>query len=159
MVGSTDIIPIITSLLKLFGCVNLATTNCTQEIEKSELKRFIYTPKASRSERNAGLGGFEEKQRCADGFRNPTREPFVDRIHGLTTQQNHHPTVKPVSLMRYLCRLITPPEGTVLDPFMGSGSTGIAAQMEGFKFIGIERDEDYFKIAEARMKVPVQACL
>ena len=61
--------------------------------------------------------------------------------------------------MRYLCRLITPPEGTVLDPFMGSGSTGIAAQMEGFKFIGIERDEDYFKIAEARMKVPVQACL
>jgi site-specific DNA-methyltransferase (adenine-specific) len=64
---------------------------------------------------------------------------------------NHHPTVKPTDLMRYLCRLVTPPEGIVLDPFMGSGSTGKAAVLEGFRFIGIEREENYIEIAEARI--------
>ena len=64
---------------------------------------------------------------------------------------NTHPTVKPIDLMRYLCRLVTPPGGIVLDPFMGSGTTGIAARREGFQFSGIERDPDYFKIAEARI--------
>ncbi len=65
---------------------------------------------------------------------------------------NHHPTVKPTDLMRYLCRLVTPPGGIVLDPFMGSGSTGKAAIIEGFRFIGIEMDEDYMKIAQARIQ-------
>ena len=65
--------------------------------------------------------------------------------------QNSHPTVKPISLMRYLCKLITPPKGIVLDPFIGSGSTGIGAKLEGFNYIGIEREEDYKKIAEARI--------
>jgi site-specific DNA-methyltransferase (adenine-specific) len=64
---------------------------------------------------------------------------------------NNHPTVKPTDLMRYLCRLVTPPGGTVLDPFMGSGSTGKAAMLEGLDFIGIERDPEYVKIAEARI--------
>jgi site-specific DNA-methyltransferase (adenine-specific) len=64
---------------------------------------------------------------------------------------NNHPTVKPPDLMRYLCRLVTPPGGIVLDPFMGSGSTGKAAMLEGFDFIGIERDPEYVKIAEARI--------
>lgn len=64
---------------------------------------------------------------------------------------NNHPTVKPTDLMRYLCRLVTPPGGTVLDPFMGSGSTGKAATMEGFGFIGIEADAAYVEIAEARV--------
>ena len=64
---------------------------------------------------------------------------------------NTHPTVKPTDLMRYLCRLVTPPGGIVLDPFMGSGSTGKAAKREGFCFIGIERDPRYFAIAEARI--------
>ena len=64
---------------------------------------------------------------------------------------NNHPTVKPTDLMRYLCRLTTPRGGTILDPYMGSGSTGKAAAIEGFDFIGIERDPDYFKIAEARI--------
>jgi site-specific DNA-methyltransferase (adenine-specific) len=63
---------------------------------------------------------------------------------------NTHPTVKPTGLMRYLCRLVTPPGGIVLDPFMGSGSTGKAAILEGFQFIGIERDAEYLAIAEAR---------
>ena len=65
--------------------------------------------------------------------------------------KNNHPTVKPVSLMRYLCKLITPKNGTVLDPFMGSGSTGIGAKLEGFYFIGIELDKEYFEIAKARI--------
>jgi DNA modification methylase len=64
---------------------------------------------------------------------------------------NHHPCVKPITLMRYLCRLVTPPGGTVLDPFMGSGSTGVAAVLEGFDFIGIDRDEGYLDIARARI--------
>jgi DNA modification methylase len=66
-------------------------------------------------------------------------------------KKNHHTTVKPVNLMAYLCRLITPPNGICLDPFMGSGSTGIAAQLEGFRFVGMEMDSDYFNIAEARI--------
>ena len=64
---------------------------------------------------------------------------------------NNHMCVKPTELMRYLCRLITPSGGTVLDPFMGSGSTGKAAVMEGFCFIGIEREEDYVNIARRRI--------
>lgn len=64
---------------------------------------------------------------------------------------NHHPTVKPQKLMEYLCKLITPPNGTVLDPFMGSGSTGVAAKNLGFGFIGIEMNEEYFRIAEKRI--------
>jgi len=65
---------------------------------------------------------------------------------------NEHPTVKPTELMKYLCRLVTPKGGVVLDPFMGSGSTGKAAVMSGFKFVGIEMDEEYFEIACARIK-------
>jgi site-specific DNA-methyltransferase (adenine-specific) len=66
-------------------------------------------------------------------------------------EDNTHPTVKPQELMKYLCRLVTPKGGTVLDPFMGSGSTGIAAKDEGFEFIGIEREKEYFEIAEKRI--------
>jgi site-specific DNA-methyltransferase (adenine-specific) len=66
---------------------------------------------------------------------------------------NHHPTVKPIKLMRWLCRLVTPPGGTVIDPFMGSGTTGIACKVEKFNFIGIEREKEYFEIAQARLKV------
>jgi len=79
-----------------------------------------------------------------DGANNP-------RNRGGILRKNTHPTVKPVDLMRYLCRLVTPPNGITLDPFMGSGTTGIAANLEGFSFIGIEMDEDYVKIARARI--------
>lgn len=92
----------------------------------SEVSRFFYTAKTSRKEREAGL-------------------PQGDK------RANVHPTVKPIELMRYLVRLITPPQGTVLDPFMGSGSTGCAAALEGVDFIGIEREEEYFEIASARI--------
>ena len=76
------------------------------------------------------------------GDGNPIKTPM---------RKNNHPTVKPTDLMRYLCRLITPPNGVVLDPFMGSGSTGKAAMLEGFDFIGCELSEDYYKIAEKRI--------
>jgi site-specific DNA-methyltransferase (adenine-specific) len=110
--------------------------------------RFFYCAKASRSERDAGLDGFEPQ--------NPWDRNSVTRaLEGLGSlsqaRANYHPTVKPVELMRWLVRLITPPGGTVLDPFAGSGSTGIAAALEGFEFIGIEKDPSYVEIAEARI--------
>jgi DNA modification methylase len=74
-------------------------------------------------------------------------------------QGNNHPTVKPTELMRYLCRLVTPPGGVVLDPFMGSGSTGKAALLEGFGFIGIEREAEYLEIARGRIQAPAQGSL
>jgi site-specific DNA-methyltransferase (adenine-specific) len=112
--------------------------------------RFFYCPKASKAEREAGLGDLKEKEIESDfrqgGFGN-------DRNEGVyTSGKNHHPTVKPIDLMAYLCRLITPPSGTILDPFMGSGSTGVAAIREGFKFIGIELNPEYAEIARKRIE-------
>jgi len=75
-----------------------------------------------------------------------------DRNEGLDENTNNHPTVKPVDLMRYLVKLVTPPGGVVLDPFMGSGSTGKGAVIEGFNFVGIEQDADYLDIARARIQ-------
>ena len=74
--------------------------------------------------------------------------------NGMNTKdgKNNHPTVKPTDLMRYLCRLVTPPGGTILDPFAGSGSTGKAAKMEGFSFVGIEREKEYCEIAKKRIE-------
>lgn len=111
--------------------------------------RFFYCAKASKSERNAGLEGFEERENSG------SYEFRVDgSLDGKPTKPkaNFHPTVKPVSLMRYLCRLITPKNGTVLDCFMGSGSTGIGAVLEGFNFTGIEKEKEYCEIAEARIE-------
>ena len=86
--------------------------------------RFFYVAKPGRADRDAGLDGFHD---------------------------GGHPTVKPTDLMAYLCRLVTPPNGIVLDPFMGSGSTGRGAVLEGFRFIGCEQSADYIKIAAARI--------
>ena len=79
--------------------------------------------------------------------------PKVSKTERNIADKNTHPTVKPVELMKYLCKLVTPKGGKVLDPFMGSGSTGMAAKDEGFDFIGIEKDKEYFEIAEQRIKV------
>ncbi len=73
-------------------------------------------------------------------------------LNKIVAKKNNHPTVKPIKLMKYLCRLVTPKGGTVLDPFMGSGSTGMAAKDEGFDFIGIEKEKEYFEISESRIK-------
>lgn len=109
--------------------------------------RFFYTAKASKDDRDDGLEGFVPAKT------NDGRKVDADNAYqrGATLRANVHPTVKPTDLMRYLCRLVTPPGGTVLDPFMGSGSTGKAAILEGFSFIGIERESEYVEIAKARI--------
>jgi site-specific DNA-methyltransferase (adenine-specific) len=113
--------------------------------------RFFYVAKASKRDRNEGLDGLDAQRHSdrelADGVggdnpRNRTNQ----------AKQNFHPTVKPTSLMEYLIKLVTPPQGTVLDPFTGSGSTGKAAILQGFDFIGIEMTEEYLPIIEGRLK-------
>jgi DNA modification methylase len=108
--------------------------------------RFFYCAKASKKDRDEGCEGMAARQVFGDD--GGTYQGLSDSNK---PSHNHHPTVKPTDLMRYLCRLVTPPNGIVLDPFMGSGSTGKAAVLEGFKFIGMELDTEYFKIAEARI--------
>jgi hypothetical protein len=111
---------------------------------------FLYVAKPSRRERNAGLDGMPERTLlvgAAGHTTNPcTDKPVVDR-----PRANFHPTVKPVALMRHLVRLVTPPGGTVLDPFLGSGTTAVAATLEGFAWIGCELTDDYLPIIEARV--------
>jgi site-specific DNA-methyltransferase (adenine-specific) len=118
--------------------------------------RFFYCAKASRSERNAGLEGMEERRsESAVGMGSVTASNWGDPDEKVyerkTVHQNHHPTVKPVALMTWLIKLIAPPGATVLDPFMGSGTTGVAAVQEGREFIGIEREPEYLEIAKARI--------
>ncbi len=112
--------------------------------------RFFYCAKASKAERNRGCENL--KPRKLDDSRKEGN-PGGDnpRNRGVKARTNSHPTVKPLALMRYLCRLVTPPSGTVLDPFAGSGSTLIAALEEGFVPVGIEMDAGYCEIARARL--------
>jgi DNA modification methylase len=116
--------------------------------------RFFYCAKASRSERNAGLEGMEAIAAQSTGWSGdgmPLRQDGTERK--MPMKQNHHPTVKPLALMRYLARLTkTPTGGVVLDPFMGSGTTGCAAVLEGRDFIGIELNADYMEIAAKRIQ-------
>ncbi|MPS98248.1 MAG: site-specific DNA-methyltransferase [Pseudomonas sp.] len=109
--------------------------------------RFFYCAKASRKDRNEGLAIGDQK---AVGTNATMRQ--VEDADWPARNGNHHPTVKPTDLMAYLLRLVTPPGGTVLDPFMGSGSTGKAAMREGFNFIGCELDPEYLAIAKARIE-------
>jgi len=117
--------------------------------DRGGASRFFYCAKSSRSERNAGLEGMPE--RVSNKLDQRRAEYREDRVTEPIPMANHHPTVKPISLMRYLCRLITPPGGVLLDPFAGSGSTGCAAVLEGFDFIGIEQSAEYVAIAEKRI--------
>jgi site-specific DNA-methyltransferase (adenine-specific) len=117
--------------------------------------RFFYCAKASKRDRNEGLDGLEEKDVDSGNYginsdsgvaargRNPDKQEYV--------AQNFHPTVKPTALMRYLIKLVTPAGGTVLDPFTGSGSTGKAALLDGYKFVGVELTEEYLPIIEGRL--------
>ncbi len=113
--------------------------------------RFFYTAKASRSEREAGLTGERVTVQSGMGGAMPTDDDGRERDRFKVTARNTHPTVKPVDLMRWLVRLVTPIGGTVLDPFLGSGTTGVAALQEGCRFIGIEREAQYVEIAKARI--------
>jgi DNA modification methylase len=132
-----------------------AVTQKPGRADSGSAARFFYCAKASKKDREAGLDAFEQRTagevtggraEGSAGLDNP--RAGAGRISGA---KNHHPTVKPTDLMRYLCRLVTPPGGVVLDPFMGSGSTGKAALLEGFQFIGIEREAEYLEIAKARI--------
>ena len=118
--------------------------------DKGGASRFFYVAKASKRDRNEGLEELEPQRHSdrqnsegvgGDNPRNRTNE----------AKQNFHPTVKPTDLMRYLIKLVTPPGGVVLDPFTGSGSTGKAAILEGFDFIGIELTGEYLPIIEGRL--------
>ena len=117
--------------------------------------RFFYVAKASRSERERGCedlpqrtaGEATDRQDGSAGLESP--RAGASRTHGA---RNHHPTVKPVALMRWLVRLVTPPGGLVLDPFAGSGTTGLACIKEQCRFLGIEREAEYVAIANARLR-------
>ena len=122
------------------------------DVFPDESARFFYCPKADKNDRDAGLSRAEstpgQKTNRKEGSAGIT--PYAGTR---VPTKNNHPTVKPVDLMRYLCRLVTQPGGVVLDPFMGSGSTGKACKMEGYyDFIGIEKDPEYFEIAKARIE-------
>ena len=111
--------------------------------------RFFYCAKASKRDRGDGCEGLPIRQTVGGGgLGNPVSGAYGSEE---SPGRNHHPTVKPTALMRYLCRLVTPPGGVVLDPFTGSGSTGKASILEHFNFIGIEREAEYCEIARARI--------
>jgi hypothetical protein len=158
--ASTDIIPTTGSLSILFGSVRDAIANSTQQGSAGEAgrasapSRFAYIPKASKKDRDGGCEGLEVKSsgECVDREEGSAGMDCPRAGAGRTSgSRNHHPTVKPTALMRYLVRLVTPPGGLVLDPFAGSGSTCKAAKMEGFRFIGIEREAENVTIANARI--------
>lgn len=107
--------------------------------------RFFYCAKSSKRDRNEGLEHLEQRADPCDGA-------LRDGGRKSQPRANLHPTVKPTELMRYLCRLVTPPGGLIVDPFAGSGSTGKAATLEGFQFIGFELDPQYAAIANARVE-------
>jgi site-specific DNA-methyltransferase (adenine-specific) len=115
-----------------------------------EAQRFFYVAKPGKKERDHGLEDMPAKKnhtRLGSGLGNT---PAIDGVRA-TAEKNFHPTVKPVALMGYLIKMVTPKNGTVLDPFMGSGSTGVAANKLGFNFVGVELSPEYFEIAKARI--------
>ncbi len=129
-------------------------TPANSHADSGSAARFFYCAKASKAEREQGCEGLERRAVMPDSLtagierKNGKRD---EASKSKTLCANNHPTVKPLALMRYLCRLVTPPGGLILDPFMGSGSTGKAAIMEGFRFIGIEINPEYVEIAKRRI--------
>jgi hypothetical protein len=118
--------------------------------------RFFYVPKPDNGERDLGLQGMRKVTRAEAVCREDAadKEWINNPRAGAGSRKgraNIHPTVKPIDLMRWLVRLVTPKDGVVLDPFMGSGTTGVACSREGFRFVGVERDPAYYDIAKARL--------
>ena len=129
---------------------NIDEAGSTFHGDTGSAARFFYCAKASRADRNAGCEALDAKPL---NWSSGTQNPGSFQSEGTNrNSQNHHPTVKPTDLMAYLCRLVTPPGGVVLDPFMGSGSTGKACMREGFDFVGIELSGEYLAIAQARIE-------
>jgi site-specific DNA-methyltransferase (adenine-specific) len=145
---------------KQVGSFNMAEQVVSGHDDKGGASRFFYVAKASKRDRNEGLeellendsmkwSGGNEGQGVGAFYPDGTPRPSQK-------SQNFHPTVKPTQLMRYLIKLVTPPGGTVLDPFTGSGSTGKAALLDDFEFVGAELTEDYLPIIEGRLKWAVE---
>jgi len=131
------------------GMFGIGTPGRIYKESNNSAARFFYCAKTSKAEREAGLRGFALKE---GGFKNDSGRGFSETDPNKEILlRNNHPTVKPLALMRYLCRLVTPPGGVVVDPFAGSGSTLCGAMLEGFDAIGIEREADYVEISRARI--------
>lgn len=131
----------------IFGGMRPAMDHSARVEADKSAARFFYCAKASRADRNDGLPTGELPAVATGATMRERENADWPKRNG-----NHHPTVKPTELMAYLLRLVTPPGGTALDPFMGSGSTGKAAMREGFNFIGCELDPEYLAIAKARIE-------
>lgn len=132
---------------------NVDEAGSTFRGDSGSAARFFYCAKASKADRDHGLDHLEEQQFVQWQTGNGASGKPSSMSEGRDTRRkNTHPTVKPTDLMRYLCRLVTPPGGVVLDPFMGSGSTGRGAVLEGFRFIGIEMEAEYVDFARARIE-------
>ncbi|WP_369064891.1 DNA-methyltransferase [Burkholderia gladioli] len=129
------------------GGTNFAATPGARRLDTGSAARFFYCAKASRADRNDGVGGSDEPAVETNATMREREIADWSARNG-----NHHPTVKPTELMAYLCRLVTPPGGVVLDPFMGSGSTGKACIREGFGFVGIDLTPEYVEIGRARIE-------
>lgn len=127
------------------GAVGFAMRPGVRRLDAGSAARFFYCAKASREDRNDGV------ENPGPQFQRGATLRDAERVAS-NKAGNHHPTVKPTDLMRWLCRLVTPPGGLILDPFAGSGSTGRGAIAEGFQFIGIELDPEYAAIAQARIR-------
>lgn len=133
----------------VYGAMTRGPNGAEPREDSGSAARFFYCAKASRADRNEGCEHLAEKPlNWSSGDANPGSFQSEGTKKAAA---NHHPTVKPTTLMRYLCRLVTPKGGTVLDPFAGSGSTGKAALLEGFNFVGVEREAEYVAIAKARI--------
>ena len=134
-----------------YGALSHGGKQYIPRADSGSAARFFYCAKASKSDRSEGTESLEQK---TGGMISNTSGQHMTRRDGYVppASGNNHPTVKPTELMAYLCRLVTPLGGTVLDPFMGSGSTGKAAMREGFGFIGCEIDPEYAVIARARIE-------
>lgn len=133
--------------------------DCVPYNDFGSASRYFYCAKASKRDRDEGLDEFEEKTKVFNGKPQSSSKEIKDVEKRFTTHlRNTHPTVKPTALMQYLVRLVCPKGSVILDPFMGSGSTGKATAYEnkdrnaGYSFIGIEQDEQYLEIAKARIK-------
>ena len=116
--------------------------------DKGGASRYFYVVKPSKKEKDFGMSGEEQIIKGRDEGQDKRSVAYKVRPVG---RKNIHPTVKPIKLMEYLIKMVTPVGGTTLDPFMGSGTTGIAAQTNGFNFIGIEMSEEYMDIAQQRI--------
>jgi len=131
------------------GGVNANRYDMGGESSARFFKSILYYPKASKSERNKGCEELEEK---VFSDRNPELDSAnMPQNRSGNAKSNFHPTVKPIALMEYLIKMVTPKGGIVLDPFAGSGSTLVAAKQNGFQYIGIELTEEYIPIIEARL--------